>query len=211
MGRLSRLIFGVVAGLAVAAPVSASGHCELTVVRVEAGAGFHRVSGSSFAPNEEVELQLYLGNEAQFLAPLLKIADGDGKFFDGLWFLPKDAAGTYAMRATAASCNAETTFMWALPDTAAALPTPAGPSTPDLTWAYVAGAVVFAYVLIFPRWAGARGLNTLQDTAPDLPTPAAPKAPNKPDLKWAFVAGVLMFAYVLIAPRWAGARGRKTD
>lgn len=208
MGQLSRLMFGVIAALAIAAPVSAAAHCELSVVLADRATAFHRVSGSGFAPNEEVELQVYFDNEPMLLAPLLKTADGDGQFLDGLRMLPKDPVGTYTMRATAASCNAETTFVWVLPDTAVALPTPAAPRTPDLTWALVAGALAFAYVLISPPWAGARGRNTLPDTAAELPTPAAP---STPDLKWAFVAGMLMLAYVLISPRWAGARGRNSD
>ena len=213
MGLFSRLVFGVVAALAVAAPVSASGHCDLTVAHIEGGAAFHRVSGSGFVADEEVELQLYFDNEAVFLAPVLKTADGDGKFFDGLSMLPKDPVGTYTMRATAASCDAQTTFVWALPDTAVELPATAGQmlSIPALTWVLVAGTLAFAYFLISPRWTGALSRNTLPDTAARLPTPVTPSPPTTSEVKWAVVAGVLIFAYALISPRWGGARSRNSD
>ena len=211
MGQILRLIFGVIAALAIAAPVSASAHCELGVVLVEPAAAFHRVSGSGFAANEEVELQLYFDGEAVFLAPLLKTADGDGTFFDRLTMLPRDPVGMYTMRATAASCNAEATFEWALPDTAVELPTTSGqvPSIPALTWPLVAGTLAFAYFLVASAGrAGARGRNPLRDTAVELPPPAAP---STPDLKWAFVVGMLVFAYAIISPLWVRARGRNSD
>lgn len=208
MGQLSRLIFGVITALAVAAPVSASAPCELTVAPVEPGAAFHRVSGSDFPHNDEVGLQLYFGNEPVFLAPLLKATDDDGSFFDGLTMLPKDPVGTYTMRAQGEFCTAETTFVWALPDTAVELPTTSGqvPSIPSLTWALVAGALAFVIFLVVPLKAGARARTPLPATAVELPTPAAPSGP---DLKWVVVATVLALAYVLLSPRRAGARGSK--
>ncbi len=207
MSQLSRLIFGVIAALAIAAPVAASAHCELTVVLVDPAAAFHRVSGAGFAPNEEVELQLYLDNEAVFLAPLQKTADSHGKFFDGLTMLPKDPVGTYTMRATAASCTAETTFEWSLPDTAVVLPIPAAPSAPDHAWVFVAGLLVFAYMLISPRWARAEVRSTLPERLAEPPSSAAA---SPPELRWALVVGVVLFAYVLISPLWAGARRRNS-
>ena len=151
MSRVLGGWLGVVAALLLAFHVQAHEGCHLTSEAVEGTSGFFLIVGSDFAPNEDVDLQLFMNHQPVFPEAFTRTADADGTVSDGLTFTDEDPQGEYELTATADSCTAETTLHWSgLPDTATEGPAAEAGLPVGLAVAVLAGLLAFGYFFVRP-------------------------------------------------------------
>ena len=114
MRRFPGLLIGLVALLAIAAPVGAQGDCWLDVQQEDEFS--FAIRGEGFEPREEVTFRYGLAQNVPWT--IEKTADRHGSFWEGLYFESTTPTGVYELTADAVSCSAEATIQWPLPDTA---------------------------------------------------------------------------------------------